>query len=230
MHILITATSLVLGFLATSLLAGTAPVALISDIIGTTFAPDKNSGALETVSGVNFLLPYYLTLMFALLGVTAVTVSAKISTFTLPRLRSQLVIQALAVTGALLVSQSISHGHYFADELGKFFGKSMTEKMAHNFAKSYGFARYCREHLPGRHRCGVISDIDKQPQQNLITYLAVRYFVYPLDIVTPTDPADQECQIVFLKQDPREAVPPGYVIRPPFDGRSLIAVREDLLP
>ncbi|MCA9394801.1 MAG: hypothetical protein KC900_11385 [Candidatus Omnitrophica bacterium] len=230
MHILILVISLVLGFLTAGLLAGIPPVVLISDIFGTVFAPDKNSGALETISGANFLLPYYFMLLFALLGVAGVTLSGKVSAFNRQRLRSHMVIQTVLVLCVLLLSQTLSQARYFAEELTKFTGKSLDEKMAYNFAKSYGFARYCREHLPGRHYCGVISDIDKQPQKNLITYLAVRYYVYPLDIVTPTDPSEQECQIVFLKQHPREAVPPGYVIKPPFDSRSLIAVREDSAP
>ena len=178
----------------------------------------------------HILLPYYLMLLYALLGTAGITLSGKIPAFSRQRLRSHAVIQTVLVLGALLFSQTVSQVRYFAEELSKFSGKSLDEKMAYNFAKSYGFARYCRELLPGRHHCGVISDIDKQPQKNLITYLAVRYYVYPLDIVTPTDPADQDCQIVFLKQDPREAVPPGYAIKPPFDSRSLIAVREGSAP
>ncbi|MCA9402227.1 MAG: hypothetical protein KC897_00470 [Candidatus Omnitrophica bacterium] len=230
MHIFILVISLLLGFITAGLLAGISPVVLISDIFGTVFTPDKNSGAMETISGANFLLPYYLMLLYALLGTAGITLSGKIPAFSRQRLRSHAVIQTVLVLGALLFSQTVSQVRYFAEELSKFSGKSLDEKMAYNFAKSYGFARYCRELLPGRHHCGVISDIDKQPQKNLITYLAVRYYVYPLDIVTPTDPADQDCQIVFLKQDPREAVPPGYAIKPPFDSRSLIAVREGSAP
>lgn len=203
---------------------------LLGDFWNTSFIPDKNTAVLESASGINFLYLYYLSFLIVI-TIGVVLTLMRIKPFIgWGRFVRYLQTQTLIVLTILIIAQTISHTRYFLSDLDKFFNKSMQQKLSYNFAKSYAFAQYCKMHLPGKHYCGIRTDIDIQPQMNLITYLAVRYYVYPLDVLTPGDETEKDCMIVFLKENPGDNIPAQFSVKPAFDTRSLIAIRKGLLP
>jgi len=93
------------------------------------------------------------------------------------------------------------------------------------FKNAYNFAQYCRQHLPGKHWGKVITDKKLQETQAMLTYAAVRYYLYPIDVsVDRNHPKD--CLVIFLKKNPLSVIPKGFKMMDSFDKMSLIAIKE----
>lgn len=80
------------------------------------------------------------------------------------------------------------------------------------------------------HRCNVQTDIDLSPGKYYLTYLAVRYYAYPLDIIARAEDPQNDCTIVFLKDHPYDDIPANFEVAAPYDNRSLIAFKKSLRP
>ena len=187
--------------------------------------PNKNTCEFQNVSQLNYLLVYYSALFLLILPVLKQALDRY---FLGKQLQpNDLKIQVMILLTILIASQTISHGNYFKTEANKFFNKSVQQKISNNFEKSYAFAQYCKNHLQGKHVCQPITDTDLNPRGNLLTYLAVRYYLYPLDIVTYKAHKDFDCKIFFLKNEPKRYVPEDFTILSSFDAKSFIAIKND---
>lgn len=226
LHLCIFLASFIASLLILSAITGTPIILFLTDLWQTQILPNKNTLELQTKSGLNPSLIAYIgiVLSFLLLSVLKITVPQRL--FNKP-FAAHGQIQILLFLILIVFSQTISHIRYFQGQIQKFSNKSLSEKISNNFEKSYAFAQYCKRHLPGKHACRVETEIDRNPQGNLLTYLAIRYYLYPLNIVTPSAPSDVDCLIIVLKKDPLSFVPAGFQPCPLFDPKSLIAVKKD---
>ena len=222
-NILLCAASLFVSVIILSLIDRTDVFLILSDFWQTQFVPNKNTAVLQTNSQINLLLIYYIAISFLFLILCVV---AKVKN---KSLLNRFKIQMVIFTGIFIFSQSVSHINYFKTQVRKFGNRNIQQKIANNFNESYAFAQYCKNHLQGRHACQPITDIDMNPQQNLLTYLAVRYYLYPLNIVTHRSKIDFDCLIIFLKSDPQSHIPPLFTAKPSFDAESLIAIKKDII-
>ena len=199
---------------------------ILSDFYQTQFLPNKNTFTVQTNSNVNFLYVYYIAILISFfLLIFALKAQCKLRA----ALQHHLKIQMMMIVSILLVSQTINHLNYFKTEIKKFYGKSIEQKVSYNVKNSYAFAQYCKGYIRGKHRCQALTDSDLRPQKNLFTYLAIRYYLYPIDIVTKGDGTDFDCMIIFLKDDPASVVPPSFAVKPPFDSKSLIAIKKTVV-
>jgi len=226
--ILVCSAALILGLIVLSVITRTDIFLCTRDFWQTRLEPNKNTIEVQTGSGINTLAVYYWALLFSAVGTFLIKAASRKSIFIWEFFLHRFKIQTMLILTALVVSQTTGHVQYFRDEIGKYYHKSIQQKIGYNFDKSYAFAQYCKRNLPGKHFCQPITGMDLDPQKNLLTYLAVRYYLYPLDIVTNPDYSQADCKIIFLDNNPKAHVSPPFRECPAFDAQSLIAIKEGI--
>ena len=199
---------------------------LLSDFWKTQFLPNKNTAELQTNSQVNPLFFYYTAIFFSALFFLVIKTLRNKHFFTNKTLSSFFRVQITIFLIILIFSQTISHINYCKTELMQFYNKDIQQKISNNFEKSYAFAQHCKSHLQGKHICQPITGANLNPQKNLLTYLAVQYYLYPINIVTYRVNTNFDCMIIFLNNNPESHIPPSFTERHLFDSRSLIAIKE----
>jgi hypothetical protein len=130
---------------------------------------------------------------------------------------------AFALFFLLIGLQTLSHSFAFSQEYRLFVPKTTEERINLFFDNSYRFAQYCHLHLPGKHWGQVVTDLDITKPQEMITFFAVAYYLYPIDIrIDRHHPKD--CLVIFSKKDPLVGIPDNYQVAGNFDEHSLLAI------
>jgi hypothetical protein len=135
------------------------------------------------------------------------------------------IVAALAVFFLMAGLQLVYQIGYFTKEIKDYSGKTEPERLTLAMGAPYDFARFCREHLPGSARGQYASDLNVETAGGLSTRYRVAYHAFPINITIPTDESIG-AYVVFQKQDPHAAVPPGFNSRYVFDEFSLIAIKD----
>lgn len=214
--------SLAVSVIILSLITRTDILLLLSDFYKTPFLPDKNTVVLKLSSKTNPLIIYYIAIAISTCFFFIIKKLFHIKKSFFIQIRTLILI----FITVLICFQTANHIIYFRQLLNIFANKSIQQKISNNFEKSYAFAQYCKSHLQGSHHCKPITDINLKAQKNMLTYLAVRYYLYPLDIVTHNTYPDFDCAIIFVKNNPESHIPDSFTARPSFDAKSLIAIKE----
>ncbi len=113
----------------------------------------------------------------------------------------------------------------FAFEYQHFKGEDVQNKYAQIYKQTYGFSRYCHQHISGYARARLLSDLYLEKGLGLFWKTELAYFLYPIDILKP-DISDPDVLIMFMKDEPFKALPPGFHWFSPYDHKSLMAVRQ----
>lgn len=223
------ASALFAGIIVVSIVGHTEIGLIIRDLWDLRIEPDKNSIKLLSHAQISPLIVQYLGLLFSFI---IVLILQQVR----PDMQRQRSLglsfrpQVFLFLTFFIASQSISHIRYSISQVRTYHNKTTAEKISHNYQKSYEFAEYCKRYLPGKHACRLVTDLDTSPQGNLITYLAIRYYLYPLDIVTQHADGAEDCVVVVLKDNPAMHVPSSYSAQPAYDAKSLIAIKDPVKP
>lgn len=183
--------------------------------------PDKNVFQVKNILGLNAL--FYVYLAFILAAGLAYLLKSPGSSKDRPMSRDFQPLYSVGLIFALLISglQILAH----SEQYKLYRQKSLEEKIAIRFKNSYQFARYCQRNFPGKHWGIPITDMDTTQSHGMLTFAAIAYYLYPIDIrIDKGHPKD--CLIIFAKDDPLTQVADGYVAMPPFDKKSLIAIKQ----
>ena len=115
----------------------------------------------------------------------------------------------------------------FAYEYKYFRGTDTAGKYGEIYKKTFAFTRYCQANVPGKKRGVIKSDLNVEKGEGFFLKTELAYFLYPINVLG-TDASRPDVIIVYKKQNPQQALPPGFVPFPPYDRDSLIAVREEV--
>ncbi len=201
-------------------LQGDLPETLLT-LAGSLTVPDKNFFQVKNILGLNALFYVYLTLTIA--GGLACLFKSLSQKKTRPGTWNSQILYNVGFAFVVLISglQILAHTEQY-----KLYGhKSLEEKIAIRFKNSYQFARYCQRNFPGKHWGIPVTDLDTAQNEGMLTFAAVAYYLYPIDIRVDQDHT-KDCLIIFAKDDPLSQVTDGYVAMPPFDKNSLIAIKQ----
>lgn len=189
------------------------------------YLPQKNGIFVGTFLGHNVLLYFYG--LFGLLTLAALVVLFwERGRIERERLKALILVAAVITFLSLGIFQGVHHVKTFAGEFKKFHGTTQEQRIASYFKNSYAYARYCQKHVPGKHWGRVVTGTNIKEAEAMLTFFAVAYYLYPIDIrIDVQHPPD--CLVIFLKKNPLESVPADYRAFEPYDERSLIAIRKD---
>lgn len=131
------------------------------------------------------------------------------------------------LTGTLLIImalQTIGQTHYFIREFRRINGKKTADRYPGALKKIVDFAGFCKQKLPGKHSCQLITDLDMSRDPGMFFHRTLAYHLYPIDIRDiRRSPAD--CAIVFIAQNPQSRVPKDYNVIESWGKKSLLAIK-----
>lgn len=139
----------------------------------------------------------------------------------LPSLLSGVLTGTLLITMAL---QTTGQTYYFIREFRRIDGKKTADRYPGALREIVDFAGFCKQKLPGKHSCQLITDLDMSRDPGMFFHRTLAYHLYPIDIRDiRRSPAD--CAIVFIAQNPQSRVPKDYDVIESWGEKSLLAIK-----
>ncbi len=124
----------------------------------------------------------------------------------------------------IITLQTIGQTYYFTHEFQWINGGKTTDRYPRALKEIVDFAGFCKQKLPGKHSCQLITDLDISHDPGMFFHRTLAYHLYPIDIRDiHRSPAD--CAIVFIAQDPRSRVPEGYDVVGSWGEKGLLAIK-----
>ncbi len=165
---------------------------------------------------------YFYIYQIVLLSVIAVYILKKSGwRKNLPSMLSGVLTGTLLITMAL---QTTGQTYYFIREFRRIDGKKTADRYPGALKKIVDFAGFCKQKLPGKHSCQLITDLDMSRDPGMFFHRTLAYHLYPIDIRDiRRSPAD--CAIVFIAQNPQSRVPKDYDVIESWGEKSLLAIK-----
>lgn len=165
----------------------------------------------------------YLTMFIAIITIYILKISVwrKRQTLSLPLLLSGVLAGTLLITMAL---QTIGQTYYFIHEFQWIDGKKIADRYPRGLKEIVDFAGFCKQKLPGKHSCQLITDLDMSRDPGMFFHRTLAYHLYPINI-RGIHSIPSDCIIVFVAANALSRIPKGYSVIGKWRSENLLAIK-----